>query len=70
MYCQGALNTAMVGGAVYKGDLLVALKYVPGGSPSSDKESDHYGELQILVKGAKNLSPSRSSGTVDSFVKM
>ncbi|KAI1294984.1 Synaptotagmin-like protein 4 [Halotydeus destructor] len=54
----------------YKGDLFVALKFVPleTGSRATILDSTQ-GQLHVLVKEANNLIPTRANGTSDPFVK-
>uniref|UniRef100_T1KMI0 C2 domain-containing protein n=1 Tax=Tetranychus urticae TaxID=32264 RepID=T1KMI0_TETUR len=56
----------------YKGDIFIALKFVPSeSSPSkgSNNKNGLQGKLLVLVKEAHNLMPTRSNGTSDPFVK-
>ena len=47
-----------------KGDLFIALKFVPSNNSKTTK-----GELLALIKEAHNLMPTRSNGTSDPFCK-
>lgn len=68
----------------YKGDIIVGLKFVPpesaqntGGSislrkfskSSSSNKNATKGELHVLVKEAKNLTPVKANGNCDAFCK-
>ncbi|ELU00294.1 hypothetical protein CAPTEDRAFT_184235 [Capitella teleta] len=56
----------------YKGDLEVALKYIsPENIPKdkSKKSKESRGELQVMIKGARNLTAVRANGFSDSFCK-
>ncbi|XP_077487762.1 uncharacterized protein LOC144098769 isoform X3 [Amblyomma americanum] len=54
----------------YKGDLLLALKYMPPDVTSrSIKQGPVRGSLHVLVKEARNLTATRSNGTSDPFCK-
>lgn len=59
--------------ASYKGDLILALKYVPP-DVTSRKFSKKpgipaKGALEVLVREARNLMATRSNGTSDPFCK-
>ncbi|XP_077541591.1 uncharacterized protein LOC144153757 isoform X3 [Haemaphysalis longicornis] len=54
----------------YKGDLLLALKYMPPDVTSrSIQQGPVRGSLHVLVKEARNLTATRSNGTSDPFCK-
>lgn len=54
----------------YKGDLVLALKYMPPDVTSrSIKQGPVRGSLHVLVKEARNLTATRSNGTSDPFCK-
>ncbi|KAH6927590.1 hypothetical protein HPB50_006063 [Hyalomma asiaticum] len=54
----------------YKGDILLALKYMPPDVTSrSIKQGPVRGSLHVLVKEARNLTATRSNGTSDPFCK-
>lgn len=57
----------------YKGDIILALKYVPPDvthqKPHKKVSSSTKGSLHILVKQARNLMATRSNGTSDPFCK-
>ncbi|XP_072519181.1 synaptotagmin-like protein 4 [Salminus brasiliensis] len=61
--------------AQYKGELVISLKYVSEKKTPSEKQKgkkakvENGGELQVLIKEAKNLSAMKAGGTSDSFVK-
>lgn len=52
----------------HRGDLIVALKFIPGGK-TKDLDSSAKGKLHVLVKEAKYLYSNRTSGTCDTFCK-
>lgn len=53
----------------YKGDLVVALKYVPPEVTSMKKGRISKGSLYVLVKEARNLMAVSTNGTSDPFCK-
>ncbi|KAF1384920.1 hypothetical protein PFLUV_G00125200 [Perca fluviatilis] len=60
--------------AQYKGELVISLKYVSPKKPTSEKTKGkksviERGELQVLIKEAKNLMAMKPGDTSDSFVK-
>nr|XP_039266699.1 synaptotagmin-like protein 4 isoform X1 [Styela clava] len=65
-----AINADFVRDTIYKGDLIVGLKFVSPGSMTPGKHKPPFGELNVLIKQAKNLTPVRSNGTVDAYVKI
>ena len=52
-----------------KGDIIVALKYVPGDAASSRKNSRKKGTLMILLKEAKNLPVPKGTTLPDPYCK-
>ncbi|XP_056408075.1 LOW QUALITY PROTEIN: synaptotagmin-like protein 4 [Hyla sarda] len=70
LHGKGAADT----GPVYRGELVVSLKYIPpsrstGGSERRRGKVEEGGELQVWIKEAKNLTAVKPGGTSDSFVK-
>lgn len=60
---SGTLGSSLGLGGVYKGDLMLSLKWAP---------HDHKpgkGSLHVIVKEASNLHAIRSNGTSDPFCK-
>ncbi|XP_078116432.1 synaptotagmin-like protein 4 isoform X1 [Sander vitreus] len=60
--------------AQYKGELVISLKYVTPKKPTTEKTKGKKsviegGELQVLIKEAKNLMAMKPGDTSDSFVK-
>ncbi|KAM8909805.1 synaptotagmin-like protein 4 isoform 3-T4 [Spinachia spinachia] len=61
--------------ALYKGELVISLKYVTPKMPKAEKVKgkkaaiDGGGELHVLIKEATNLIAMKPGGTSDSFVK-
>uniref|UniRef100_A0A8C5H4I9 C2 domain-containing protein n=2 Tax=Gouania willdenowi TaxID=441366 RepID=A0A8C5H4I9_GOUWI len=61
--------------AQYKGELVISLKYIPVKKPAAENVKGKKaaptegGELQVLIKEAKNLMAMKPGGTSDSFVK-
>ncbi|CAN7988592.1 unnamed protein product [Ixodes hexagonus] len=54
----------------YKGDLVLALKYMPPDvTHRTSKQGPIRGSLHVLVKEARNLMATRSNGTSDPFCK-
>lgn len=53
----------------HRGDVIVALKYVPADSLSTKKTKRSKGALHVLVKEAKGLVASRPNGNVDALCK-
>lgn len=57
----------------YKGDLILALKYVPADvicqNFSKKPSNPAKGALEVLVTEARNLMATRSNGTSDPFCK-
>lgn len=54
----------------YKGDLNVCVKFVSAEHISGRRRSAAYkGELQVIVKEARNLTAVRSNGYSDPFCK-
>ncbi|XP_026482516.1 synaptotagmin-like protein 4 [Ctenocephalides felis] len=58
----------------HKGDVMLALKFVPPGSDTSasgkaGKNKKSRGSLHVLVKEAKNLTGAKANGTSDPFCK-
>ena len=52
-----------------KGDIIVALKYVPGDASSGRKSSRKKGTLMILIKEAKNLPVPKGTTLPDPYCK-
>jgi len=52
-----------------KGDIIVALKYVPGEASGARKSSRKKGTLMILVKEAKNLPVPKGTTLPDPYCK-
>jgi synaptotagmin-like protein len=67
------LQNPAVSTLAYKGDLEVALKYITPENVSKEKTSkkskESQGELQVMIKGARNLTAVRANGFSDSFCK-
>ena len=57
----------------YKGDVSVQLKYVSAENVSASRKtksrSGVRGELQVMVKQARNLTAVRANGSSDPFCK-
>lgn len=56
----------------YKGDLIIGLKFVPPDVTSAIQKKgkrSSRGSLNVLVKGAKNLTAVKANGTSDPFCK-
>jgi hypothetical protein len=46
----------------YRGDMIVALKYIPGESSPTKRTKKSKGALHVIVKEAKGLIPARPNG--------
>ena len=53
----------------YKGDLVLALKFVPPDVTTQRKGKHSKGALHVLVKEARNLMAVCANGTSDPFCK-
>lgn len=65
-------------GMQYKGDLVLSLMYVTPDKVETKKSksrkskngaAEQMGQIQAMIKAAKNLTAVRSNGTSDPFVK-
>ena len=54
---------------LHRGDIIVALKYVPSDPMNSKKTKKSKGALHVLVKEAKGLVASRPNGNIDALCK-
>lgn len=55
---------------VYKGDLVVGLKYTRNNTNKKGKVVSQHGFLDVMIHQAKNLTPVRTNGSTDAFVRM
>ena len=55
--------------SMYRGELIVAMKFVPPPGESRRGNRKAKGMLMVLVKEAKNLVPSKGAGNADAFCK-
>ncbi|XP_046438742.1 uncharacterized protein LOC124190211 isoform X4 [Daphnia pulex] len=53
----------------YRGDMIVALKYIPGESSPTKRTKKSKGALHVIVKEAKGLIPARPNGNIDALCK-
>lgn len=53
----------------HRGDIIVALKYVPGESSPSKRTKKSKGSLHVIVKEAKGLIAARPNGNIDALCK-
>lgn len=70
MFVIGEKVLSPVSMLTYKGDLNLCLKFVSAEHISGKRRGANYkGELQVIVKEARNLSAVRSNGFSDPFCK-
>ncbi|XP_034738861.1 synaptotagmin-like protein 4 isoform X1 [Etheostoma cragini] len=74
LMAKSAPAVASTSFAQYKGELVISLKYVTPKEPTTEKTKGKKsviegGELQVLIKEAKNLMAMKPGETSDSFVK-
>ena len=76
---SSSASSAVAASFSYRGEIIVALKFVPGpsaasgpsssSSSSSDPRRKVRGILMVLLKEAKNLAPAKGSANADPFCK-
>lgn len=54
---------------LYRGDMIVALKYIPSDSSPTKRLKKSKGSLHVIVKEAKGLIPARPNGNIDALCK-
>ena len=54
---------------MYRGDMIVALKYMTGETSPSKRTKKSKGALHVMVKEAKGLIAARPNGNIDALCK-